>query len=279
MADTPDIDYHSPNSPEVRQRADYGSVVRLDTAPCLVEPPVKRGDFPNRFKFRDLQAGIEEIPANFHIPRHRHLHCHATIVLRGSFEEAGLACRTWATEGNLLISPILDSHIYRMDSQGMRLLRLPWPDTETQGGLYMLDDLERVARLAERDIREASAMLQDFVKTRKPASSPLTDWPDVLASDLRGMGPIKISEWAERYGLSRETISRGFSAVYGIPPVSFRSECRARFAWIQLKNRTVSLSRIATESGFSDQSHMTRWIGRITGAPPSFWRTCSETAR
>jgi AraC-like DNA-binding protein len=229
------------------------------------------GNFLER-KFRGVKAGKEDLPANFHLPRHRHLHAYATVVLGGSFEEAGYAGRTRASEGTLLIHPVLDCHTDHMIASGVRLLRLPWPDTDNVGGVYQLDAIDEIVRAAEKDVIEAASLLRMLVQRGECPSACMNDWPDLLADTIKSSGVVKISEWAEINGLSREAVSRGFSSVYGIPPASFRAEWRARSAWIKLRTQSETLSAIAAGSGFSDQSHMTRWIGRVTGASPSFWR-------
>jgi AraC family transcriptional regulator len=47
---------------------------------------------------------------------------------------------------------------------------------------------------------------------------------------------------------------------------------RARTAWFRITAGRDRLCSIAAETGFADQAHMTRWVQRITGAPPAVWR-------
>ena len=227
---------------------------------------------PRIAEFRGVVPGTEYLPANFHLPRHRHFHAYATLVLAGSFEEAGYAGRVQASAGDLLIHPVLDCHMNRMISPGIRLLRLPWPDTEVAGGLHHLDDMDLIVRTAEKDVREAQQLIQDLLRDHDTSIRSMNDWPDLLAHEIECDQTVRISRWAETNGLARETVSRSFSALYGISPVSFRSEWRARAAWLKIMRKSDSLSMIAAHTGFSDQPHMTRWISRIAGAPPSFWR-------
>ena len=78
-------------------------------------------------------------------------------------------------------------------------------------------------------------------------------------------------------GLARETVSRGFAAAYGATPSVLRAELRARFAWLRITRGSDGLCNIAADTGFADQAHMTRWIHRITGAPPAAWRRTAAT--
>jgi AraC-like DNA-binding protein len=83
---------------------------------------------------------------------------------------------------------------------------------------------------------------------------------------------MEIGVWAELNDLARETVSRGFAAAYGIAPSVLRAELRARSAWLRITRGSDTLCRIAADTDFADQAHMTRWIRRITGAPPTAWR-------
>jgi AraC-like DNA-binding protein len=223
--------------------------------------------------FRRVRPGIETLPASFSLPRHRHLEAYATVVLAGSFEESGYAGRIRAVAGDVLIHAALDCHANQMISAGVKLLRLDWPDTSGVGGLYHLDETDQIARTAETDVAEATLLLKQTLQQKHPPSPRIkNDWPDLLLAAFARRTSMEIGAWAEMNGLARETVSRGFAAAYGITPTVFRAEMRARAAWLRVTRGTDGLSRIAADTGFADQAHMTRWIHRITGAPPAVWR-------
>ena len=227
----------------------------------------------HRPRFRRITPGIETLPCSFSLPRHRHLRGYATVVLAGSFEESGYVGRIRATAGDVLIHPALDCHANLMVSAGVKLIRLDWPDATEIGGLYHLDDVDELARTAEKDVMEATLLLERTLRTKcLPSPGRRNDWPDVLLADLARSSSTEIGVWAEVNGLARETVSRGFAAAYGIAPSVLRAELRARTAWLRITRGSDGLCRIAADTGFSDQSHMTRWIHRITGAPPAAWR-------
>jgi AraC-like DNA-binding protein len=224
-------------------------------------------------RFRQITPGIETLLSNFSLPRHRHLRAYATVVLAGSFEESGYNGRIHATAGDVLIHPALDCHGNQMVSAGVKLIRLDWPDTSGMGGFYHLDNVDEVARIAEKDVGEATHLLKCFLRKKcLPSLGQRNDWPDLLLADLARNASTKIGDWAEVNGLARETVSRGFGAAYGTSPSILRAELRARSAWLRITRGSECLCRIAAETGFADQAHMTRWIHRITGAPPSAWR-------
>ena len=139
----------------------------------------------NNSHFRRVTPGIETLPCSFSLPRHRHLRAYATVVLAGSFEESGYVGRIRATAGDVLIHPAMDCHANRMVSAGVKLIRLDWPDTSGVGGLYHLDNVDELARTAERDVAEATLLLErTLLKDRLPSPGQRNDWPDLLLMDL-----------------------------------------------------------------------------------------------
>jgi len=223
--------------------------------------------------FRPTRPGIEYLPGRFSLPRHRHLHPYVSIVLSGSFDESGYTGRVRATPGDVLIHPAMDCHANQMVSSGVRLLRLDWSRGAGLEGYYRIDEVDEIARLAERDPAEATLALRyRLAGLRPPAPGTRDDWPDLLAAALSHNQQISLGAWAASHGLAAETLSRGFKMAYGVTPVAFRAEQRARAAWLMTTQSTDRLTRIAAVTGFADQAHMTRGVRRLTGAPPSQWR-------
>lgn len=227
----------------------------------------------NNSYFRHITPGIETLPCSFSLPRHRHLHAYAAVVLAGCFEESGYNGRICATAGDVLIHPAMDCHGNQKVCAGVKLIRLDWPDASGVGGLYHLENVDELVRTAQKDIIEATHLLKRMLRERCVASpGQRNDWPDLLVADLAKNVSIEIGVWAEVNGLARETVSRGFAAAYGVAPSILRAELRARSAWLRITRGSECLCRIAVDTGFADQAHMTRWIHRVTGAPPNAWR-------
>jgi AraC-like DNA-binding protein len=230
-------------------------------------------------RFRKITPGIETLSHEFSLPRHRHLRAYATVVLAGTFLESGYNGRIHATAGDVLIHSGLDCHDNQRVCAGVKLIRLDWADDSGMGGLYHLDDVGELAKTAEKDVIEATQLLKRALREKgQPSNGQKNDWPDMLLADLANNASTEIGLWAEVNGLARETVSRGFAAAYGIVPSVLRAELRARSAWLRITRGSEELCRIAVDTGFADQAHMTRWIHRITGAPPAVWRMSTPTA-
>ena len=171
------------------------------------------------------------------------------------------------------LHPALDCHGNQMVFAGVKLIRLDWSDANDTGGLYRLDDIDEIARTAEKDVTEAMHQLKSALGKRcEPSPGQKNDWPDLLLADLSRDPSTEIGTWAEKNGLARETVSRGFAAAYGAAPSILRAELRARSAWLRITRGSECLCGIAADTGFADQAHMTRWLHRITGASPGAWR-------
>jgi AraC-like DNA-binding protein len=231
-------------------------------------------------RFRTIVPGLDSLTDHLTVPRHRHLHAYATIIVSGTLEESSYAGRIRAIPGDVLIHPDLDAHANHGMSSRLKLIRLPWHDRDGTGSLQHLSNLDEVVRAAERDVHEAAALLTAALAgglSRCPGEQ--NDWPDRLAGDLGRNPSTSLGAWADDHGLARETVSRGFTKAYGIAPEVFRAELRTKAAWFRITRESERLGNIAIETGFADQAHMSRWVHRLTGLPPLAWRRESHVAR
>jgi AraC-like DNA-binding protein len=229
-------------------------------------------------KLRSIRHGEEHLPAGHNLPRHQHFEAYATVVLGGSFEQAGYDGRYVLRPGDILIQPTLDSHASRMLSEGIQVLRLPWPRDSTFGGVYRGMDVESIRRTAASCIDDAAKEMGRMMVGAQRVESIVADWEDVVVKRIRMAPDVSIQSMADDMRLSREALSRGFRRYYGVSPVSFRSEMRTREAWLRITGTHDALSAIAIETGFADQAHMTRAIRALTHDTPSSWRNRVATA-
>lgn len=93
-----------------------------------------------------------------------------------------------------------------------------------------------------------------------------------------GAGHETVRSVAANSGLSVRSLQRVF-AEEGLPPPDFwRLLCRARRAALRLQG-TLPLADIASDSGYSDQAHMSRDLVRWFGASPARLRRDAQTLR
>jgi len=78
---------------------------------------------------------------------------------------------------------------------------------------------------------------------------------------------ISLLELSVLSGVSPFHLSRRFRARYGLPPYMYLELVRVNRAREMLR-RGDPISRVAFDTGFSDQSHLTRRFKRVVGVPP-----------
>jgi AraC-like DNA-binding protein len=85
---------------------------------------------------------------------------------------------------------------------------------------------------------------------------------------------LTAEDLADAVGGSRFAVYRAFRSVYGMAPSDYQRQLRLREA-----RRRIAAGRpigeVASETGFADQSHLTRWFGRYFGITPRAYRDAS----
>ena len=82
---------------------------------------------------------------------------------------------------------------------------------------------------------------------------------------------ILLDELCNIAGLSKSSLLRGFVREKGVTPYSFLENIRLKKAKLLLESGTPSVEA-AVMTGFSDQSHFTRFFSRYTGITPGSYR-------
>jgi len=80
--------------------------------------------------------------------------------------------------------------------------------------------------------------------------------------------PIKISDLADIAKLSESQLRRKFQKEFGITPQTFIQRARLQTAAHLLRNEPNSISQVAFQSGFTDQSYFTRQFKKFFGKTP-----------
>jgi AraC-like DNA-binding protein len=114
------------------------------------------------------------------------------------------------------------------------------------------------------------------------AGRPHVDPPRValmkerLAADLTA--PLSLTELAADVGLSPFHAARLFTQATRMPPHAWRNQLRLQRALAPLREG-VTVADVATDCGFTDQSHFTRHFRRMFGVPPGRWQAGNSGAR
>jgi AraC family transcriptional regulator len=81
--------------------------------------------------------------------------------------------------------------------------------------------------------------------------------------------PIEVAKLAKLAGRSSFHFSRVFARSVGMTPHRYVVHLRLQAAIEQARNGRSGLAEIAADTGFSDQSHLSRWVRRVYGVAPS----------
>lgn len=205
------------------------------------------------------------------LDRHEHRQAYAAIVLAGAYEEAGDGGLIRVEAGDVVLHDGFEAHLNRFSGTGATVLNLQLPaEWEFVAGRRRVDDVDGLVRASESSGAEAARELRSALRTAEPAA--VSDWPEMLASEILRDPSVALSRWSESHGLTAWAVSRGFLQVFGVSPSGFRARVRARRAWKAIERGDTSLAAIAAELGFADQAHMTRSVRQLTGLTPAALR-------
>lgn len=113
----------------------------------------------------------------------------------------------------------------------------------------------------------------------RPPQGGLAPWQERRAREMLAGHPGKepsLKEIAAECGLSVGHFSRAFRQSTRMPPHRWLLCHRIERAKNQMKDRGLSLARVAIASGFADQSHFTRVFTQYVGVSPGAWRRALE---
>jgi AraC-like DNA-binding protein len=84
--------------------------------------------------------------------------------------------------------------------------------------------------------------------------------------------PLRLGELAEQANLSTYQLDQRIRALFGISAGQYITRCRIEFACHQLEHTDESISFIALDSGYGDQSAFTRQFRQSVGLTPGAYR-------
>lgn len=126
--------------------------------------------------------------------------------------------------------------------------------------------LELLALLARR---------QSSVEQQKPL------WLRRVEARLRDefAGKLTMTELAAEAGVHPVHLATTFRRFHHTTVSEFVQQLRVEAACEMMREPAASLSEIALQLGFADQSHFSRIFHRLTGMPPKAWRTIASEHR
>ena len=115
-----------------------------------------------------------------------------------------------------------------------------------------------------------------------PSATDTPDWHGRMKSVTGWIAEhyaehISLSQLAKKVGTSEPNFRRQFSHIFGISPGRYLTTIRLNAARKLLETTEKLVSEIAVESGFFDQSHLTKLFKRERGMPPGEYRRNHRT--
>ena len=219
---------------------------------------------------------------------HAHDVPHLVLVLAGGMTESVGRGTVEMAPGALRVTGAA-SHDLRVGPQGLRCLVMEleswteWeadpPDVETRfctdpGLAGAVLGLRRYCQqpdplplLLELDALEVFARFTRWRDRRDPTPPP---WLARVRERLAdGTEPPAVAQLAAQAGVHPNHLVRAFRQHYGVSTSAFVRRRRAERATRALRSSERSLAAVAVESGYFDQSHMTRELRQLLGCTPA----------
>jgi len=263
---------------------------------------VKRGPFPSGThsvsEVPFLRLSFQDGPAVKTLNERRgKVRSRVFILGDVSISPPGLTCGTWTLKRsthrlNIGIEPHLISEIAELagtDSNRVEFVEhfgsqdpdfyhvarrlLDEQQTSGLGGRLYTDAL--ITELVIHLLRKYSSGGIREDKTRDGfARAQLAPALEMIHDDLRSNFSLK--ELARTANLSPYHFSRAFKRVIGLPPHQYVLARRVQLAKQLLTDTSLSISEVAYQLGFYDQSHFTYHFKRLVGITPSALRNSNR---
>jgi transcriptional regulator GlxA family with amidase domain len=196
---------------------------------------------------------------------HRHRHAYAALVLEGSYVECSVDGPVPCEPGLLVMHPGFHVHGNRFGAHGARVinLELAGEPADHRFGAWHVPQLAEASAV----FRHAAAQLEELIAASQPVASVIQpSWQSAFMDELQ-RSDLPVHVLARRAGVSAAHASRALLKSHGMPPQLLRRELRWRRA-LELLREPLSLADVAINSGFADQSHLTRTARASTGYTP-----------
>lgn len=238
------------------------------------------------------------------IEQHSHNNAYLSLVLAGTWKEALPERQRHCKPETLLYHPPEELHIDQFGGGEVRLFNIEFQSewfekiaaTRNQFKLSLDLTSENHQPFSVQIYREflqqdelsrlaiEGALLQLLTSVARHTDSsdaPIPGWLKEAKYfiDLHLSGNLVIEKIAANFGIHPGHFSRTFKEYYHFRPMQYIRQSRILHAQNLLKTKHLSLSSIALECGFADQSHFTRTFHSATGTTPGKWRRWQQSSK
>lgn len=247
----------------------------------------------------DLVLADVTYAANLRLPRHVHERPYVCLIRSGTYSErfgrrsraCGPAMVVYHPAGEHHCQEMHDSNVesfnveigptwqQRMNEIGMAADQ----PVQFQGGkpqeiaVRILDELRHEESDSAASIENLFWELLGEIRTSTTPSPPGTapGWLEAVREsvDANLQQTVSLGGIAEEFDVHPVHLAATFRRHFGCSLGEYLRRRRVEMARDLLRNRELPLTQIAIETGFADQSHLTRTFKRLTGMTPGRYRT------
>ena len=250
-------------------------------------------------RISDLVLADVTYSANLRLPRHTHERPYLCLIRSGTYSERfGRRSRSCGP-AMVVYHPAGEHHCQEMHGCDVASFNVEigptWQRRMTEIGMAsdqpaqfqggrplalaarMLDELDRddadSALAIENSLWELLAEIQSATASRPSRSRPA--WLDAVRELLNAslQKPPSLNAVAREFGVHPMHLAATFRRHFGCSVGEHVRRQRVNAAREMLEDPELSLTQIASDVGFADQSHLTRTFKRLTGVTPGQYRT------
>jgi AraC family transcriptional regulator len=256
------------------------------------------GETVDELRLNDLFLADVRYPERGNLPLHVHTRPYFCLIRRGTYTEGYDQKTRRCAPGMLVFHPAGESHTETFDESHVDSFNVEigpeWTRRMNEFGILLDRPAEfdggEIVNLAIRMLGELSAndsesslsiealtweILAAFggVHTRVESSQPQWLKNAREALDRRLDEPLSLRSVAREVGVHPVYFAAAFRRFHGCSPGQYLRRRRFELARQLISDPNVSLAQVATDTGFSDQSHLNRVFRRFTGMTPGQYRT------
>lgn len=275
-------------------------VMRASADPRNPTVPISEGSRRSRqMEVGGVMVTHASFGAGCFLDRHRHDRPVLAVMLGGSFDLAIGARARLCQPATVFTEPAGETHSNRIGTRGANVVVIqpgPERDLPSECSRLLLEPRHfqdaHIATIGRRirrefaqtdDLRslcvESLALEMLTAGARRGRAERADREPPAWLTRVTEMvhdrfleGP-RIADLAKEAGVHRVHLARVFRARYKISVGRYMRKLRLEWAADRLIHSDDSLSRIASQADFSDQSHFTRAFRKHAGVPPGAYRT------
>ncbi len=226
------------------------------------------------------------------LPRHIDYKNRISIVLRGKLKELACGKEVFATTGNLVFKPGDMPHTNAFGGKGNRIISVEFEEGFleqsidvsisdwlwfchpgfTSTSFSFAQNLTKVS--SENDLLEAILELFAAVSAQNVLGRRVPSWMKLVEEKIHDdfTTPIQSKSLAEMVGVHPVYLARAFRRVHHCSVKNYLQRIRLHRSIQDLSNSQKTLSHIALDAGFSDQSHFNRIFKQNIQLSPGIFR-------